>query len=78
MCGSYSFFGNLGLRYHLWSTNQEFRFGDYSSIRHCTCSVDVINELPILDLQQLMINENNIELSSTSTVYNAQVYRGEE
>lgn len=69
---------NVGLRYHIWSTDQEFRFGDYPTIRHCTCSVDVINELPILDLQHLLINDSNIESSSTSTVYNAQVYRGEE
>lgn len=69
---------DLGLRYHIWSTDQEFRFGDYPTIRHCTCSVDVINELPILDLQHLLINDSNIESSSTSTVYNAQVYRGEE
>lgn len=69
---------DLGLRYHIWSTDQEFRFGDYPTIRHCTCSVDVINELPILDLQHLLINDSIIESSSTSTVYNAQVYRGEE
>ena len=69
---------NLGLRYHIWSTNQEFRFGDYPTIRHCTCSIDVIDELPILDLQHLLMNDSNIEPSSTSTVYNTQVYRGEE
>jgi len=68
----------LGLRYHIWSTNQEFRFGDFPTIRHCSCSVDVVDELPILDVKYLLINDTNIALSNISTIYNAQIHRGEE
>ncbi len=68
----------LGLRYHIWSTNQEFRFENFHTLRHCLCSIDVIDQLPILDLQDLFINENRIDLPNTSTVYNAQIHRGEK
>ncbi len=66
------------MRYHIWSTNQEFRFGDFPTIRHCACAVDVVDELPILDIEYVLINEKKIDLSEASTIYNAQVYRGEE
>ncbi|CAF2358097.1 unnamed protein product [Rotaria sp. Silwood2] len=67
-----------GLRYHIWSTNQEFRFGDFSTIRQCLCSVDVVDELPILDVEYLLVNNTKIDLIDNSTIYNAQVHRGEE
>jgi hypothetical protein len=68
----------LGLRYHIWSTNQDFLFRDFPTIRHCSCSVDVIDELPILDIEYILINDNKIDLNETSNIYNAQVHRGEE
>ncbi|CAF0754356.1 unnamed protein product [Rotaria sordida] len=67
-----------GLRYHIWSTNQEFRFGDFPIIRQCLCSVDVVDELPILDVEYLLVNDTKIDLIDNSTTYNAQVHRGEE
>ncbi|CAF0721845.1 unnamed protein product [Rotaria sp. Silwood1] len=67
-----------GLRYHIWSTNQEFRFGDFPTIRQCLCSVDVVDELPILDVEYLLVNDTKIDLIDNSTIYTAQVHRGEE
>ncbi|CAF2042514.1 unnamed protein product [Rotaria magnacalcarata] len=68
----------LGLRYHIWSTNQVFRFGDFPTIRQCLCSIDVVDELPILDVEYLLVNDTKIELIDKSTTYNTQVHRGEE
>jgi hypothetical protein len=60
------------------STNQEFCFKDFSTIRHCLCSVDVVDELPILDVEYLLVNNAKIDLIDKSTTYNAQIHRGEE
>ncbi|CAF3328118.1 unnamed protein product [Rotaria socialis] len=68
----------LGLRYHIWSTNQVFRFGNFPTIRQCLCSIDVVDELPILDVEYLLVNDTKIELIDKSTICNAQVHRGEE
>jgi len=68
----------LGLKYHIWSTNQEFLFADFPAIRQCSCFVEIVNELPILDDEYILINNQTIELSSTSTKYHAQIHRGDE
>lgn len=47
-------------------------------IRQCACSVDVVDELPIIDVKYLLVNNTEVTLSNKSTVYNAQVHRGEE
>jgi hypothetical protein len=40
--------------------------------------VDVIDELPILDVQSLSVNGATIDLIDKSTTYSAQVHREEE
>ena len=70
--------GRLGLRYRILSTNQEYLFKDVPAIRHCACSVDVIDELPILDVQSLLVNGNPVTQIEKSPTYTAQVHREEE
>jgi len=60
------------------STKQEYRFKDFPTIRHCSCSVDVVDALPILDVEYLLVNDTKIDLMDKSTTYHAQVHRGEE
>jgi hypothetical protein len=60
------------------STNQEFRFAEFPTIRHCLCFVDVVDELPILDVEYLLVNDTKVDLVQKSTTYNAQIHRGEE
>ncbi|CAF4047386.1 unnamed protein product, partial [Adineta steineri] len=67
-----------GLRYHILSTNQEYLFKDFPTIRHCLCSVDVLDELPILNVEYLLVNDVQVDLIDKSTTYNAQVHRGED
>ncbi|CAF0828334.1 unnamed protein product [Adineta steineri] len=47
----------LCLRYHILSTNQEYLFKDFPTIRHCLCSVNVVDELPIVNVEYLLVND---------------------
>ncbi|UJR26188.1 hypothetical protein I4U23_007531 [Adineta vaga] len=67
-----------GLRYRILSTNQEYLFKDIPAIRHCSCSIDVVDELPILGLECLFVNETKLDfINQTTTTYSAQVHREE-
>ena len=68
----------LGLRYRILSTSQEYHFKDVPAIRHCACSVDVVDELPILAIECMHVNEMKIDLVDQTTAYTAQVHREEE
>ena len=58
--------------------NQEFLFEDFPTIRHCLCLINVIDELPIVDVAYLLINDTNIDPIDKSLTYNAQVLQDEE
>jgi hypothetical protein len=63
-----------GLRYHVWCTDQEFLFADFLTLRQCACTVEVVQEMPIVHIKQLFINDQPVEqLTNCST----QLYRGE-
>jgi hypothetical protein len=38
----------------------------------------VVDELPILDVEYLLVNDVKVDLIDQSTTYNAQVHRGEK
>ncbi|CAF1460175.1 unnamed protein product [Adineta steineri] len=63
-----------GLRYHSSLTNQEYLFKDFPTIRHCLCSVDVIDEIPILNVEYLLVNDIQVDLIDKPTTYNAQIH----
>ncbi|CAF0978718.1 unnamed protein product [Adineta ricciae] len=67
-----------GLRYRILSTSQEYLFKDVPAIRHCACSVDVLDELPILAIECVHVNEMKIDLVDETTEYTAQVHREED
>ncbi|CAF1118934.1 unnamed protein product [Adineta steineri] len=50
-----------GLRYQRSLTNQEYLFKGFPTIRHCVCSVDVIDELPILNVEYLLVNDIEVD-----------------
>ena len=69
---------DAGLRYHIWSTDQEFRFVDFPSLRQCTCAIDVVPVLPLLGIRSVVVNDRSIDALDQSSTYHAQVHRGEE